>query len=59
MAKQSSKKNSKPAWQPRRSLGTLPGLIALIGAAALAVTWLAQSSPLFTGGKAPACASAK
>ncbi len=52
MAKQSSKKNSKPAWQPRRSLGTLPGLIALIGAAALAVTWLAQSSPLFTGSKA-------
>ena len=53
MAKQSSKKNSKPAWQPRRSMGTLPGLIALIGVAALAVTWLAQSSPLLTGGKGP------
>ncbi len=51
MAKQSSKKNSKPAWQLKRPMGKLPGLIALIGAAAMAVAWLAQSSPLLTGDK--------
>ncbi len=50
VAKQSPKKNSKPAWQPRRSAGALPGIIALIGAAALLLTWLMQSSPLLTGG---------
>ena len=49
MAKHSSKANSKPAWQPRRSAGSLPGVIALIGVAALALTWLIQSSPFLVG----------
>ena len=51
MAKQSSKANSKPAWQPRRSAGGLPGVIALIGIVALALTWFAQSSPFLTGSR--------
>ena len=54
MANQSSKKNSKPAWQARRPMGSLPGIIALIGVAALLVTWLVQNSAL---GQNPARAS--
>ena len=54
MANQSSKKNSKPAWQARRPMGSLPGIIALIGVAALLVTWLVQNSAL---GRNPARAS--
>lgn len=54
MANQFPKKNSKPAWQARRPMGALPGVIALIGAVALLVTWLAQNSAL---GRNPARAS--
>jgi len=39
-------------WRSRHSMGTLPGVIALIGAAALLLTWLAQSSPLLSGAAA-------
>ena len=46
MAKQSPKVNRNAAWQSRRPMGALPGLVALIGAAALLVTWLLQSSAL-------------
>ncbi len=54
---QSTKKNSRPAWQPKRPMGALPGVIALIGAAALLLTWLAQSSPLLTGSSRAAAKS--
>ncbi len=43
------KKSKHNAWQRRRPMGALPGLIALIGVAALAVTWLAQGAPLLAG----------
>ena len=46
MANQSPKKNQKVSWQDRRPLGALPGLIALIGVAALLVTGLLQNSGL-------------
>lgn len=53
MAKQTpSKKRKNTPWQARRPLGALPGLIALIGVAALAVTWLFQSLPVFAGAPA-------
>ena len=49
MANQSArKKKRRTAWQYSRPMGTLPALIALIGAAALLLTWLVQSAPLFT-----------
>lgn len=50
MAKQTqSKKSKKSSWQRRRSMGAMPGIIALVGAAALALTWLAQGAPLLAG----------
>ena len=53
MAKQTpNKKKKKSPWQSRRPLGALPGVIALIGAAALAVTWFSQSLPVFAGAPA-------
>ena len=49
MANQSSRKKKKrSAWQQTRPMGSLPAVIALIGAAALVLTWLLQSAPLFT-----------
>ena len=49
MANQSAKKKKRrSAWRPARSMGPLPAAIALIGAVAMLLTWLLQSSPLFT-----------
>ncbi len=47
MAKKSSKKKNN-LWQRKRPMGTLPGIIALIGAAALLLTYFAQTGSLFT-----------
>ena len=46
MAKRSSNKKNNVAWQSRRPMGALPGLIALAGAVAILVTGLLQSGPL-------------
>ncbi|MBQ3424004.1 MAG: lamin tail domain-containing protein, partial [Clostridia bacterium] len=47
MANHSSGSGKKSApWHRPRPMGSLPGLIALIGAVALLVTWLLQSSAL-------------
>ena len=49
MANQSArKKNRKSAWQHTRPMGSLPALIVLVGAAAMLLTWLLQSIPIFT-----------
>ena len=46
VAKQSSNKNKKIVWRRPRPLGPAPALIALVGAVAILVTYLAQNSPL-------------
>ena len=40
-------KRKNTAWQRSRPMGAMPAVIALIGVAALALTWLAQSAPFF------------